>query len=467
MVFADYEGWDGFKPFTDDTYALFENHGPYHHREYQRTNLGVKYNRLFGDEGINKLDISLQRNTNYTTYQSPASRNNYNKREEYILFAKWDQKISENFSYYLKAYYHSWWANWNSTNLQGIVTTGSGGMEWGYDDWGVNLINSYIFDRGDEIIIGAEYQNYGGHDDYTNIAQSRSEVVALFAQFRPYFGFYPGWKLGIGGRFNKVIDGSESFVWNISNKINFINNLLFIRANIGTSFDLPTAVELFREPTPTSPSTGNPNLKPEESTSINAGIGVQGRYGSLEFVGFLETYKDRIYVGANNIYTNSDEKTKIRGYSIIGTLIPIPTIKLSASFTAQKATENGKKIYRGDVPDSYASISFLWDDIVGDVPLGFGVFANYTGKTYSSLNYFNYSSTNPYEYGEYWVFNTSLYAKILENSKITLTVDNVFNEKYPAGGFGVATDIHNVDHIYGTRLGDPTTVILRYNYEFN
>src|SRR5262249_1983321 len=74
-----------------------------------------------------------------------------------------------------------------------------------------------------------------------------------------------------GVRYNET-GGSKVTVWNASGRYEFMP-ALYVEANVGTSFLLPTAEQLHAID-PFDP-LGNPNLEPEESESANITVGGQ------------------------------------------------------------------------------------------------------------------------------------------------------------------------------------------------
>lgn len=453
LVFGSYENWDGYQPFTDRIYTAYGNTDR-RDRGYDRTNMGVKYLREFGDDSTAKtLEFHLQRNNGDFDFAYPNFRSAVNDRTEHIITAKWDHDITDNFSYYIKAYYHNWWTDYTRVNLDGSYRNNAD--EWGYQDWGYNILTSYTFDRGDEILAGFDYQNYYGRDDVLIIRPEHEEVYAGFTQFRPYFSFWPDWKMAFGLRYNHL-KNNDSTVWNISSRMPFWENQLYLRANVGTSFILPTAEHLYAdEPY----EKGNPDLKPQSSFAANVGFGGNWRKGDIELTGFREDVKDMIGLDAEDVFQNMPGKTKIHGYTVTGTLRPLDRLSLMASYTWQKAERNGNEEKRNNIPKDFASLGLQWTDILFDRPVGIGVFGRYTGSVPAYA-----TSSDPQTYGKYWLADISMYAMVTENSRLSLYLANIFDKEY-AVSLGRASDADGTFY-YENPLGNPFSATLTFTYSF-
>ena len=196
MVWASNDGWNGYQSFSDETLNRVGN--PRREtRDYNRTNLGVKYQRDFDIAGKGRLRFHYQRNTNPAEYARPNEQFALNDRTENLAILKWDHDINKKFSYYIKSYFHDWWTDYTRRRLDGSYLYNA--AKWGYQDWGVNAMSSYRFGGGHEILAGIDYQNYFGSDDVLIIKGEHEEVWALFAQYRPYLAFAPNIKPAVGG----------------------------------------------------------------------------------------------------------------------------------------------------------------------------------------------------------------------------------------------------------------------------
>ncbi|MDR2460910.1 MAG: TonB-dependent receptor [Deltaproteobacteria bacterium] len=457
LFFASRDAWKGFDPFPERAYILSNNFDPVT-RSYDRLNIGVKYTHEFNLEGHNNLYFSLQRNSGKFDNHTPSYHSRVNDREEYIGVLKWDHDVTPNYSYYIKAYYHSWWTKYTRVNLQYQYA----GIDelWGYQDWGINILNSIRTDSEHEFLIGLDYQNYWAMDDVWRISAMHEQVWAIFAQFRPHFSFKEDWKLAIGARYNHT-DGGSSFIWNISSRLPIISeDRLYLRANIGTSFTLPTAENLFLD----EPSgKGNPNLKPQESLAANVGIGTKQRYFDFELGGFYERVKDRIRLDANSVFENAKGYTRVRGYSIIANIYPVDGLVFSGSYVSQRYQEenNGVKSDAplGNFPLEYAKLSMQWDGKFDDYRYGIGIYNTWMGDIYSSTGRINF--------GNYWLTDINLYFAPTEKLRITLSLGNVFDTEYSYSLARIADSTEPGGYYYyAAPIGVPFTITGGISYTF-
>jgi vitamin B12 transporter len=462
LFFGSYEDWHGYTPFRDETYRAFSNPEK-RDRAFDRLNFGLKLYSDFGDNAEKRLNLHLQRNSGGFDFAYPQFKSAINEREEFIITGKWDHDVTSNYSYFIKMYLHTWWTEYTRLFLDGSYS--SNHDLWGYEDWGINFLNSYRFDRGDEILFGLDYQNYWGKDEVLIIKGKHEEAYAAFVQYRPYFAFWPNWKLALGIRYNK--SGEQyATIWNISSKMPFIQDKFYFRANIGTSFTLPTAEQLYSIETF---GTGNPNLKPEESFAVNGGLGFNNENITAEVSYFYEKINNQIGYDTNYKYQNIEDETIINGYTISGTVRPIKSIALSAAYTWQRSkTEDEIDLRR--LPEDFATITLQWNDDLAGVPVGLGVYARYFGKTYTAFasDQALIKAGIRESYSPYWIADVSLYAKITEKSRISLFLGNVFNKKYETSYTRNRRDPQDPTspYIYYGLLANPFSANLTYTYEF-
>jgi vitamin B12 transporter len=458
LVFASYDSWQGYQPFPDKAYHLYGNFDPLR-RSYDRLNFGIKYSTEFGLEGHNNLYFSLQRNEGSFDFNTYRTHSNINIREEYIGVLKWDHDVSPNYSYYVKAYYHSWWTKYKSIKID----YSDDGVDdiWGYQDWGINFLNSFRTDSEHELLVGFDYQNYWAMDEVWRITPMHEQVYAIFAQFRPHFSFKEDWKLAIGGRYNHV-DAGSSFVWNISSRLPVLSeDRLYFRANVGTSFTLPTAENLFLyEP----PDLGNPNLKPQESFSINAGVGTRQKTFDLEIYGFYERIKNRIRQDENYVFQNAPGYTMVRGYTLSANIRPVEGLLASGSFTSQRYEEENdsiKSTVMDRMPQEYLKLSLQWDGTIDDYRYGIGVYNTWNGDVYRVFG------ETIYEYGNYWLTDINLYFQPTEKIRFTVSLANVFDTYYSAS-YARQEDSSSPDGYYyfPAPIGVPFTITVGVNYKF-
>jgi vitamin B12 transporter len=426
MAFISYDKSAGYLPYPEYAYVL--NSNPFRNkRGYDRMNLGLKYSKEFDLAGYNNLSLSVQRNSG--TFDYPyANRNKvYNARTEYLATLKWDHDITPNYSYYVKAYFHNWWTQYTQQYINGTYFLGRPDLLWGFQDWGINFMNSFRWDSGHELLVGFDYQNYWGKDETMEIQPLHEEVYAAFFQFRPHFSFWEGWKLALGARYNyqKSEGGSsKSFIWNVSSLMPIIaDETLYFRTNVGTSFVLPN-LEMLYTKNEASKIYGNPSLKPQQALSINAGIGGRSKYIDWNIDGFYNSIKDsitRVYVTDTvRSYINMKDKTIIKGFNVEATVKLMEGLTFSGSLTRNFF----KRYANGDVYGS-AKLSLQWDSDIDGRDFGIGIYGNYLGRRHYTL-----ANVGTFDIGHYWLADVRAYFKPVEKLTITLAFENIFDQQY-------------------------------------
>jgi vitamin B12 transporter len=452
MVWGANDGWSGYQPFDEETLAKAGNNR-HETRGYNRTNLGMKYQREFDLVGKGTLRFQYQRNTNPAEFAFAHQRYGLNDRVENLAIAKWDHDINKNFSYYIKTYFHDWWTEWSATELDG--TTIHDRSLWGYQDWGVNAMTSYRFGGGHEVLAGVDYQNYFGDDDVLIIKGEHEEVWGLFAQYRPYLAFAPNIKPAVGLRYNKT-SGSDKLIWNVSARGDFAYGI-YARAVAGTSFILPNAQQLYCDE---DAYRGNPDLDPEESTNFDLGLGIrQGKF-FVEAGWWHQIIQDLIsrsgWDGDREMYMNSDQESEFTGYSIKAGVGPFYGFSFDASYSLIDSTEGDRDQQVDDTPESLVKAHLKWRGSIDTYRLGGDITANFVGDTWRY----------DYNYGNYWLANASVFLKFGQEHQhmFTLSAENLFDKDYTSS-YRKYT-FNSGESVALSYYGVPLTITFGYTFYF-
>jgi vitamin B12 transporter len=124
-----------------------------------------------------------------------------------------------------------------------------------------------------QLVGGAAYQNFNMVATNTTIQNPETTIISPFLSF--FVNDLSGFSAEVGGRFNghSVYGKNLTYSLNPSYLINKIAKLFF---NYSTGFKAPTLSQLY------GPFGANEDLKPEESTSVEAGLQWMGRGGKLD-----------------------------------------------------------------------------------------------------------------------------------------------------------------------------------------
>ncbi|WP_321491831.1 TonB-dependent receptor [uncultured Desulfobacter sp.] len=423
MVFGSHEGWEGYYPFNDED-TQRAGSANFRDREYDRTVTGIKYSKEFnlGERAVFKAHA--QRNQGDFDYAYINGQTAVNDRTEDIAFLKWDHDVTKSFSYYLKTYIHRWWTDYTKQNADGTYVFNA--SEWGYQDTGVNLMGSFSFEQGHELLMGGDYQNYWARDEVWQIADKREEVYALFAQIRPYLSFSPRTRIALGTRYNTT-DETDKLIWNVSVRTP-INGPLYFRGMVGTSFCLPTAEQLYLDE---DGSYGNPDLEPEESFNIDLGLGAtMGRFDGE--IGYYYQKIDNMISSVDDgsgdyTFENTDDQTTIKGVELQFNARITNQIRLLTSYTYAHARKGDSDEQIADTPEWYAKAALQCRHSSGN--FGLDLQTRYIGDTCSS---YTDGNGDPEEYGNYFVADMSGFVRFGRHSRhrITLRLENLLDNEY-------------------------------------
>ncbi len=456
MVFGGHEGWDGYRPFENNIYERSNNNAP-EDRGYDRTTIGGKYEKEFDFAKGATLKAHIQRNTGEFDFARPNEKMAVNDRTEDVQFIKWDHDLSDTFSYYVKAFNHRWWTDYTRQKLDGTFLYNK--AEWGYEDRGVNIMGSQLFDGNHELLFGIDYQNYWAKDDVWHIAKNEENSTAVFAQFRPTLAFSPETKLSVGVRYNRT-EENDITIYNFSIRTPLFAGIHF-RGMLGTSFGLPTAEQLYLDE---NGSWGNPNLKPEKS--VNADLGFEGQFSIFNWEAgyFYQRLEDAIsYTSDWTSFENSDKDTIIDGFEIQLTTHPINGISLLTSATTVDAHNNENATQLAQTPEYMIKANLKYRHASNR--FGLDLTTRYVGDMVQS----GYKAYDPYldeiEYGNYFLADLSGFYSFGFDLKhtVTLRFENLFDKKYASR---VSKASVGGDKFSYETLGMPFTATLSYSYEF-
>jgi outer membrane cobalamin receptor len=462
VLYGSYDEGDGYQPFRDQDYqpsATDRNRG------YDVKSGGIKFMRDF-TENV-RLSASYQHTDADIQLLYPMwVASNVNSRDEELVSAKLDWKISESVDFYVKGYYHDWDTHYttlfNSLDNPGTIEVDSDNLFWGFDDRGVNALVRLKLMKGYEYYLGYDLQEYGGRDEVLLIAPHREKTQAVFGQVRTDDDWSDTLHLSAGLRYNSPTDAESSTIWTATAKYDISPNL-FVRGNVGTAFKLPTAEELYAvDPF----EHGDPNLKAEESRNLNLSIGGDvpmgaGTFG-WELIGFARNVTnliDYVYDPVQDLdqISNVPGKVKVRGAQAVLTANVGNGLNGRLSYTRNNSEDpSGQQINR--VPRSvvqggidYAQPGGRW---------GGGAAFNQVGDISTAIG----DSRVPY--GHYGVLdlNGRYFLDDARHHRLGLRLENVFDKEYgrPQNG---RRDLD--DSTYpAINLGTPRTLTASYTYSF-
>ena len=472
VVYGSHDEADGFQPFRDQDYQPTSTDRD---RSYDVTTFGGKYGiDLFDDLRVSTTYQHTDAKLDHSSPKGPAFA--FNSRNEDILTGKINYTPSEMFEFFAKGYYHWWNAGFsqaNNTNPpSGTFTFFDDNIPWWFDDYGVNLLGKFDSGSGVEVFAGYDFQSYVGQDDFLQIAKRKASVHALFSQIRTTDDLFENGRIAFGIRHNMPSDGPDATVWNVSGQWDLTPNL-FVRSNLGTSFRLPTAEELFAFDL--CCTTGNPDLEPERGFSVNASIG-----GTLpifdsfnwEAVGFFRDIdnliqSDGLASGRQingepvEVFINSAGTVETRGFQFVLDTNVTRDLSADASFTYARSEVAGTNTQINDIPETLWKFGVDYHPM--HMPFGLNVNVIHTGAIYRSLGGFPRQN-----YGEYTIVDIGAryYIDQDRRHRIGINLQNVFDEEYATRIRSTTPDGGGDPYIYW-HLGTPRTLRIDYSFQFS
>ncbi len=469
VVYATHDQAPGFQPFPDDE---FQPSGTDRRRFYKVTSVGGKDAYDFADNLTFTADVE-HTNALLDFAQPQLTAIAYNQRDETLVSGKIDYAPSDEFKLYIKDYYHWWYSHYtefdNVIGSPGTLTTIDDHDFWGFKDYGVNLLTQIAINRGFEYLAGYDFQNYTGRDAVLVIQQQTEHVNAFFGQIRTTPDLIPDAHLAAALRFNIPSVGESALVWSGSGQYDFSGSL-YMRANFGTAFRLPTAEELFANDP--DDERGDPNLKPETSTNANLSIGGSAALGSAslkwELIGFYRDIKNLIDFASFDPDTNQDVFGNVPGtvitHGVEVTLAGTITASLSGNFSAtyNKTRQTGSEVQFNQIPVTQMKLGF--DYHPSNEPFG------------ASINIVNLGDVDDmplgsdggrFGYGNYTVVDLGarLFLDSRRHQRVDLHLNNAFNRSY-ASSLGHGTDDVSGDAYVVHNLALPRTFGINYTYSF-
>jgi len=462
VIYGSKDDADGFQPFSDNDYQPSSTD---RNRSYDVQTVGAKY--AYNASNQSRVVFSYQYTDNQVDFARPqATATAFNAREEDIAILKWDFVPNDSISTLVKGYYHKWDSHFtridNDLANPGQTITISDEEFWGYEDYGLNAILRYQSSGGMQYVFGLDSQKFSGRDEVLLIADQKETVNAVFIQVRTE-EIFENTLFAVGARLNSRSDASNATVWNITGKHNFNGTGFYLRGNIGTSFRLPDAWQLFgNDPCCTQ---GNPALEAEESFNINLGIGGEAENvaGGLvwELVGFRRSV-DNLIGSANGVRINTSNEVKISGGEVTVQAVLNPSLSASFSVVITDAKgPSGEQV--PNLPEETVKLNLQYASTAQ--PIGGVLGISYAGDVYSDVGGFFATGENV-EHGNYTVVNLSGYYDFGQSDRFRLGIrlENALDEDFATSVRTANTDA-GVPYLYNN-LGVPRTWHVSMRYQF-
>jgi vitamin B12 transporter len=453
---------EGYRPYTQmEPSATDRKYG------YDLWSIGGKYQYDVTSDLLLNLQY-IHTEAKLDNLSPTRVRESRNDRNEEIASMRLDYVGSEAVQFFLKGYYHDW-----STAYVQVRNDPAGGPPivvypegtfWGYKDFGGSAVAKLKLHKGLEYLLGYDFQSFDGRDDVLLIGRTKEKVHAGVLQVRTTDELSDRMRLSAGLRHNDG-SGSKKTVWNVSGRFE-ASEALYVEANGGTSFLLPSASQLYQiDP---CCEKGNPNLKPEESLSGNIGIGGTLAQGMLTwkvtaFARRIDNLIDISYTEPgypDGIYVNVERRVNVRGGELQLGFRPAQAWEFNASYTYTRSRESGSRLQRDRTPEHFARGSMAWRP--DDLPFGANVTVSWLGDTWRTVSGFGRRN-----YGDYFVVDAGLqvYPDQARRHRLGVNIENLFDKDYATGLGSALRDDGSGRFLYGNR-GVPRTLRVSYGVSF-
>ncbi|MDH7444089.1 TonB-dependent receptor plug domain-containing protein [Aquimarina sp. 2201CG14-23] len=294
--------------------------------------------------------------------------------------------------------------------------------------------NKYNFNNTLYTVIGAN----GSYSDFNlfsvpfgsnDLEQTINDNEADFDIIDPYVNLVYVSKFGLnvnaGARLNIHSTYGNHLVYSVNPSFThtFGSNYIKGLASYSTAYITPSLFQLFD----TAFFTGNPDLEPEESTTIEAGVEFSHeKRATMSVVYFNRTSENFITFDPNTFVNfNSPNDIEVDGLEVeVGAKLIDDKLSVNANYT-------------------YTNISKLENDIrIPEHALQASIGYQLSGKTYTSLSYqFNGERTDtnfdpvtfaptPVPLDSYGILDFYISHQLLDNMSVFAAMNNITNEEY-------------------------------------
>ena len=389
------------------------------------------------------------------------------------MTAKWDYAIGDDIDFYVKAYYHDWDTEWDDVRNDigpGGVLTGTQSVLfedafWGYEDYGLTALADIRAGDAIEYSVGYDYQRFWGNDEVWLIEDKTETAHAIYGQVRSSESAFEDSDIAFGLRYNTTSGSADGTVWNLSGKHNLTDSF-FIRGQLGTSFRLPDAEELYLRD---CCEVGNPNLESEESENFEVGVGGSLAADRLQWqlIYFARDVDKLIGVDFDDpaypdgIFTNFDETAEFEGWEVVLTSTLTESLAASLSYTSNEARFEGDSEQLADIPENLAKLSLTYRAL--QAPLDLNVSVINVGDVFDTVG----GGIGRIEHGGYTVVDVggAYYLDEQRRHRLGARLENAFDENYATSLGRGRYDVDDSSYPY-RNLGAPRTINVTYSYRW-
>ena len=459
--YASYDDAEGYRPFDS---ADYQPSATDRRRGYRVAMVGLRY--AFEPSDSFRFTASYQHNdatVDFAYAEDVAAA--FNTRNEEIASAKIDWSPAGALDIYVKGYWHDWDSTWTERhNVLGPDGRPTGALDtindrdpWVFEDRGINVLGEYHVGGAITLVGGYDFQKYDGMDAVFLIGEQSEEVHAPFAQVKLDTGDL---SLAAGVRHNMPSDGQDKTVWNVSGRLG-LDDGLYLRGLVGTSFRLPDAYELYV----VDPccEQGNPDLVAEDSFNSEFGVGFERGAVSAELLGFYRETDNLIDIDfdlpayPDGLIVNTDDSVTAWGGELVVSAQLSDVVGVTFDYTHSEVEASGTSEQIQDIPKDLAKLILTAAEPGGR--FGGSAALNWIGDVTDSVG----GGVGRVEHGNYALLDVSGWAFIdkAQHHRIGVRLENAFDAAYATRVTRVRRDSDGSSYGAESR-GTPLTAHVTY-----
>lgn len=279
------------------------------------------------------------------------------------------------------------------------------------NNWVLDVYHKYVFGEQFHTILGVNYIK----DEAIFAEEVDFTIVDPYANVVYVSDF--GLNLNAGARLNNHSEYGNHFVYNLNPSYVFDTNKGYIKlmGSYATSYITPNLTQLF------GAFGGNPDLEPEENTTIEAGVEFKlNNTLRISTVYFDRNETNAIGYDANFTTINVADEIDANGVEVEATWLPLSNFRVNANYTfTERKGDNAIRI-----PKHKANVS-VWYQFCESTNASLSY--AYTGERFDT----DFSAFTDVVLAPFSILNLSVQHELIKNKlNVFVNADNLLNEDY-------------------------------------
>ncbi len=279
------------------------------------------------------------------------------------------------------------------------------------NNWVLDVYHKYVFGEQFHTVLGVNYIK----DEAIFAEEVDFTIVDPYANVVYVSDF--GLNLNAGARLNNHSEYGNHFVYNLNPSYVFDTNKGYIKlmGSYATSYITPNLTQLF------GAFGGNPDLEPEENTTIEAGVEFKlNNTLRISTVYFDRNETNAIGYDANFTTINVADEIDANGVEVEATWLPLSNFSVNANYTfTERKGDNAIRI-----PKHKANVS-VWYQFCESTNTSLSY--AYTGERFDT----DFSTFTDVALDPFSILNLSVQHELIKNKlNVFVNADNLLNEDY-------------------------------------